>query len=332
MNKYVGHPLQTRGAEEYVLQNGMGNGMRFLYIRNGLGLEAWISLDRAADLSRVIFKGDNFGFFSPSGYVSPMYYDRRDAEFLKSFTAGFCTTCGLTTVGGCDEDNGEYLPMHGTISNTPSILNGIEETEEGITVKTTVRDCRLFGNKLILKRSYFISYKENKIVMSDAVTNERDDETPFMVLYHCNMGYPLLTENSILKIPNHSMAGRDAHAKKYEDTALIMEKPQARIPECCFYYDVKEKNGLAHAGIFNKEIGKGTVFSYKKAELPYLTEWKMMGETDYVLGIEPGNCTPNGRKYHRENGTLVTLAPGETKTTGVTFDFLTDFEEFENSF
>ena len=65
MKHYVGNPLQTRGAEQYVLQGGKGDGMHFLYVRNGLGLEVWLSLDRAGDVSRVQFKGDNMGYFAP---------------------------------------------------------------------------------------------------------------------------------------------------------------------------------------------------------------------------------------------------------------------------
>ena len=89
MKSYIGNPLQIRGAEKYVLQDGKGDGMHFLYIRNGLGLEAWISLDRAGDVSRISYKGDNYGYFSPCGYVAPSYYDHVGAGFLKSFTAGF---------------------------------------------------------------------------------------------------------------------------------------------------------------------------------------------------------------------------------------------------
>ena len=106
MYDYVGSPLQVRGAEEYVLQCGKGDGMHFLQVRNGLGLDAWISLDRCGDLSRVTFKGDNMGYFSPCGYVSPKYYDNVGAGFLKSFTAGFFTTCGLTAVGNPCTDDG----------------------------------------------------------------------------------------------------------------------------------------------------------------------------------------------------------------------------------
>ena len=35
------------------------------------------------------------------------------------------------------------------------------------------------------------------------------------------------------------------------------------------------------------------------------------------MGLEPGNCTPDGRDVMRENGTLKFLAPGETKIYSV---------------
>ena len=37
----------------------------------------------------------------------------------------------------------------------------------------------------------------------------------------------------------------------------------------------------------------------------------MMGQRDYVLGLEPGNCTPDGRDRVRQAGDLTVLAPGE---------------------
>ena len=116
---YLGHPSQLCSVEEVRLQGGKGDGMRLLQIRNAAGMELTISADRCADISRLIFKGDNMGYFSPCGYVAPGYYDDRGDGFLKSFTAGFLTTCGLTAVGSPCVDEGETLPLHGTIGNTP---------------------------------------------------------------------------------------------------------------------------------------------------------------------------------------------------------------------
>ena len=57
MKYYVGHPLQTRGAERYKLQGGKGDGMRMLNVKNAAGLEFSVSLDRCADLVKVYLKG-----------------------------------------------------------------------------------------------------------------------------------------------------------------------------------------------------------------------------------------------------------------------------------
>lgn len=330
MKDYIANPLQIRGAEKYTLCGGKGNGMNFLYIRNGLGLEAWVSLDRAGDISRVSFKGENMGYHSACGYVAPAYYNKED--FLASFNAGFFTTCGLTAVGSPCIDDGESLPLHGTISNTPSILDAVLENEEGIIVKLTVRDASLGGRKLVLKREYFFSYNENKISLNDTVVNEGTNESPFMILYHCNMGYPLVTENSEVVIPHTSVKGRDEHAQNYIDSALTLEKPQANYQERCYYFDIPEKNGLASAGIYNKEINRGVVISYDKSTLPFFTEWKMMGKGDYVLGLEPGNCTPDGRDVMRKNGTLKFIAPDESISTRVVFNFCDKKECFDKKF
>lgn len=116
---YIGHPMQLCGVEEVRLCGGTGDGMRLLQVRNESGLEFTVSADRCADITRMTYKGQNIGYFSPCGYVAPTYYDNVDDGFLSSFTAGFLTTCGLANVGSPCEDNGELLPLHGTISNTP---------------------------------------------------------------------------------------------------------------------------------------------------------------------------------------------------------------------
>lgn len=333
MNKeYVGHPLQVRGAEKLIMQGAKGEGMHFLYVRNGLGLEAWISIDRCADITRVTFKGDNINYTSPCGYVAPAYYDSEGAGFLKSFTAGFFTTCGLTAVGSPCTDDGEVLPLHGTIGNTPAELNAVLEDEDGLTVIATIRDCRIFARKLVMKRTYRFSYKKNVFTVDDVVTNEGDTQSPYMVLYHCNFGYPLLDETSIVKVRNSGIEARDDFAQKHIATALQMEKPQAEIPERCYYFDTLARDGHVDSGIFNENISKGVIISCDKDELPYLTEWKMMGKTDYVLGLEPGNCTPDGRDVLRQNGTLRFLEAGETKKTSVKFTFTEDKNFFEDVF
>ena len=318
MNKYIGHELQIYGVEEMRIVGGKGDGMRMLNVRNASGLEFSVSLDRCADLVKVSLKGDNYGFFAPCGYVSPKYYDNVGAGFLKSFTAGFLTTCGLTAVGSPCIDEGEELPLHGTISNTPceNYSHWIENDE--IHIKATIRDAALFSYHLILEREYICPLYKNIIYMNDTVKNIGNKEAPFEILYHCNIGYPLLSEDAKLNIPSLNVKPRDEHAKTGLDKWSEVEKPQAGYEEMCYFHDMK---GMPTVSIYNEKIGKGLEIEYDTKELKCFTQWKMMGEYEYVMGLEPGNCLPDGRKSMREQGILEFLKPDEKKKFSLKFNF-----------
>lgn len=318
-SKYLGHESQLYGVEEHRLVGGKGDGMRLLLVRNGSGLEFTVSLDRAADISRLSYKGVNYGFFAPCGYVAPTYYDGQGAGFLKSFTAGFLTTCGLRSVGSPCEDEGESLPLHGTVSHIPAEQVNHWSDEKNIYVRAMIRDAALFAHGLLLERTYTVPLLDNELTVADRVTNIGTTDTPLQMLYHFNMGYPLLDEHAILKTTaTEPPTPRNAHAAEGLADACRMEAPQRGYEEMCFYHKME---GRAEVSVFNPHVNRGLVMSYDTASLPYFTEWKMMGERDYVLGIEPGNTLPDGRDVMRARGEMEILRVGESKTHEIHFTF-----------
>lgn len=329
MNKYIGHINQLSGVDEVVLARGKGKGMTMLEIRNGKGLYIVLSADRCMDISRISFKGDNMGYFAPCGYVSPQFYDKESDGFLKSFTAGFMTTCGISSVGSPCVDNGEVLPLHGNISNTPCESYSYRETDTEIIVTAVIRDAVLFGNSYNMIREYGFSKHENSITITDTIENIGNTVAPCMLLYHINFGYPILSENAHVYIPSTSVKARNAHAQKYIDTRLVMEKPRSGYEECCYYYDVASDGDTASVGIYNEDIQKGVKISYDKSTLDCFTQWKMMGEREYVLGLEPGNCTADGRDVMRKTGLLKELKPGETYKTHLKISFSENEEKIK---
>ncbi len=330
INPYVGHPNQIRGIEQVRLQGGRGDGMQLMQVRNGNGLELTVSVDRCADISRLQYKGNNFGYFSPCGYVVPAYYDQQGTGFLKSFTAGFLTTCGLCNTGNPCTDDGEDLPLHGTVAHIPAEITRAEDDGGQIYIGATVRDAVLFGRKMELKRRYTV--KDDGFVLEDTVTNLGGSAVPIQLLYHCNMGYPLLSENAVVTVPNTQVLARNDHAAKSIDTALQMLRPTPGYEECCYFYDVCAKDGQARVGIFNPDIGCGMCMTYDKVALPEFIEWKMMGVGDYVLGLEPANCTPDGRDVMRQTGKLKTLEPGTEYKVKIEFTFVDSRADFDAMF
>lgn len=314
-NPYIGHASQLCGIEEVRLVGGKGNGMRLIQLRNGAGLEMTICADRCADIYRLIFKGDNMGYFSACGYVAPSYYEGEGAGFLKSFTAGFLTTCGLTAVGSPCTDEGENLPLHGTIGNTPCERLWWDEDEENLYVHAIVNDSSIFSRKLVLRRTITCGKATNVFSIADTVENQGDTATPLMLLYHMNMGYPLLSESSVVEIPSVSVKPRNAHAAEDLDTWYQMLPPTPGFEEQCYFHSF---TGEGRASIYNPDIRKGLAISFDASKLDHFTQWKMMGYRDYVLGLEPGNCHPDGRDVMRKEGKLKFLQPGECITYEVT--------------
>lgn len=312
-NKYIGHPLQLSGVEEYRLQGGKGDGMRLLRIRNGHGIDMTICADRCSDISELYYDGIRMNYTSPCGYVSPQYYHEGSDGFgfLKSFNCGLITTCGLQNIGVPNEDNGKSYGLHGAIGNTPADHIYYKTQEDAIHVHATIHDQVLGGAKLTLERIISISLTDNIITIEDQVSNEGLTDEPVMLLYHINLGYPLLDENATLEINSSNVVPRDAHAAEDLDTWNKMLVPTPNFVEQCYYHKFTEST--AKVTVTNSTIQKGLELSFDTTAFPEFTEWKMMGERDYVLGIEPCTNTLEGRNGIREKNQLTVLKPGESK-------------------
>jgi hypothetical protein len=71
-----------------------------------------------------------------------------------------------------------------------------------------------------------------------------------------------------------------------------------------------DPQGLATVRLSNRRLGLALRVTYRTAELPYLIQWKMLGQGEYVVGLEPANCYPEGQAQAAKRGLLRHLAPG----------------------
>ena len=70
--------------------------------------------------------------------------------------------------------------------------------------------------------------------------------------------------------------------------------------------------------------------TYKKKQLPWLTNWQHWGHGEYVCALEPGTNPPIGQKKARELNKLVMLQPGEKRQYDLEFAVLSDDKQIEN--
>ena len=323
---YYGHSTQFFGVEEHRLIGGRGDGMRLIQVRNGSGVEFTVSADRCADISRLSYKGVNLNYMGVGGYAGPSYYDDRGDHFLKTFNCGFLTTCGLTNIGIPQKDGDEDLPLHGTIGNQPADQIWYTSSEDMIEVHARIPEMHIFRQKMELERTISCPVGGREMTIHDKVRNIGSRTEPMLILYHMNMGYPLLSEKSIVKVNSDRVIPRTEHAAEGLETWDQMIHPVRGFEEQCYYH---EFDGFeARAGIFNPDAGVGLRMRFDPAQLPYLTEWKMMGEKDYVLGLEPMNATLDGRKGLRESGKLPYIEPGEEREFEILVEFYDNKETF----
>ena len=101
-----------------------------------------------------------------------------------------------------------------------------------------------------------------------------------MILYHMNMGYPLLDEDATLSIPSRTVIPRNARARDGLSEWNRIIPPQKGFEEQC-YYHLMEKEGVVK--IYQPKIDTGVCVAMI-GETAIFTQWKMMGKTGLCSG------------------------------------------------
>jgi len=332
--RYIGDYSQLFGIKEYMFTGGKAKGVKAFDIHNGAGLEFTVLADRCLDIGRLAFRGINCSYLSKTGIVSSEYYHGSNPSFFRNFYAGFLTTCGLRNVGNPCNDNGDFFELHGLMSNTPGEEVCASTVWDGdipvMTISGQMREARFFGENLRLKRYISCPYGENRIFIHDCVENMGFRDELLMLLYHFNLGYPLLDEDTILFSSDRAVIPRDSEASKGSHSWQQMQSPTQGYAEQVFYHDLKtDVDGNTCVAIVNQRLELGIALHFNKKQLFNLTQWKQMGEGEYVLGIEPCNCYVGGRMDPRNKDIQEYLKPGESKNCNIEVEIVTGLQSIQ---
>lgn len=325
----IGHLRQIGGTRSYTLTDGASNNVRAIDVNTGSGLTYSVLLDRGMDISLASFKGRNLVYLTGNNEVHPAFYDDRGLGWLRSFGGGLLTTCGLTHLGPPCTDEGEELGLHGRYSNTPAQQvcdnSGWHNGKYVIRLSGIVEEAALFNHKLRLTRTLISTLGESSILIEDSVENFGFKPSPLTILYHFNLGFPLLDTNSKLSIGASKSEPRDAEAKKGISRMFECSGPVPGFKEQVFSHTMRsDAKGGGAAILVNPNLDDGLALAlrFSSKALPFLTEWKMMGQGEYVVGLEPCNVRCQSRADLRKNKLLPMLKPGEIKTFSIRVDIL----------
>ncbi|MDR1669137.1 MAG: aldose 1-epimerase family protein [Oscillospiraceae bacterium] len=304
---------RARGLDGYLVKNGA---LRFTVLSG-----------KCLDIGELEYKGVGFHFLSKPGLTGRDAYDTRGQEARRSIMGGFFFTCGLENICAPCISGGKEYPMHGRMRSTPaehvSADAAMEDGAYRVTIGGEMRESELFGENMILRRKITTRYGEKSIHIRDEIENQSFRPEPLLLMYHINIGYPLLTEGTRLILPTREIMPRDTLSAKRQSFWNRMPAPIPNEPEAVFTHRLSGgEEGNTYAAVVNETLGLGVKLEFRLGELPYFHQWLSAASGDYVLGLEPANARVSGRPGHEENGDVPILEPMQTKTTELTFTIL----------
>jgi hypothetical protein len=320
LRRRVGDVSQLVATREVRLSDGNEDGVRAIDVRASGGLSALVLADRGLDLGPVWAAGHQVGWQSSTGIVHPAHY--AEDHWLRSFHGGLLTTCGLQNVGRPSDDEGTHHGLHGRISNAQArnVSHRVVEQDGRLVaeVRGELRETDVFGADLLLRRWLRFPMGEPLVEIHDEVVNQGFADAPFMILYHVNVGYPVVADGARLLAPPAEVVGREEYSQEHVAEHADYPAPIDGFREHVFEHRLHERESerasisIANAG-FEPTGGIAVTLTFDPRQLPRLWQWRMLGTGMYVTGLEPATCGLAGRAAERAAGTLQVLSPGESR-------------------
>ena len=333
LRRRVGHISQVAGVRLLASDNGPSRGVRLLEFRTGTGFSFEIGVDRGFDVGRCEFRGASLAWLPPSQLPGPWFFeDQSGFGWLRTGLGGLNNTAGLVHIGNPEEADvsrynfsaraQERYGVHDRAALIPAELVSFGGRWEGenylLEAVGRITQAQAYGETLVLTRTYRAELGGSWFAMEDVVENQGFLPAEHMLLYHMNIGFPFVDEGAEFIAPAvrppRLLFGTADLADRSSWSRFIA--PQPNWVQQTFEHDMApDGSGGVEVAIFNPSLygGTGVSLRYDQSTLPHYIEWRMMGEGQYAVGMEP--CSNGfGREAVRAAGEMIVLQPGERRT------------------
>ena len=269
----INNCYQTAYIKRYTLTEGKENGLKVIELDNGI-IRVLLNESKGLDIMQIFHKGTNISFVSKNGFTY------RETPFFNRFEGGMLYTCGVDTMGFRDN----CIP-HGTYHNIPAKIVSVYSDDEILEVKGEIEDSALYGKNLLMTRTITVYNNTGKVALHDSLLNKGTKTEDYCILYHTNLGYPMLDKGvKIIQDVDNVQPTNDV-AERNLATYTTFNDAIVNGGEACYYMNNKTNS----VSVVNEKLGKKFTLSYSKETLPLLLQWHSAVAGDYALGIEP--CT-----------------------------------------
>ncbi len=304
-----------------VLKSGKSAGVEIAWVDTGAS-QTVLLLSRGMGIWRISSGEIDFGWKSPiDGPVHPAWVPLTDPDGL-GWLEGFdelLVRCGLESNGAPEKSDDGTLkyPLHGRIANLPAtgLTVEVHVASGQVAVVGDVIESKLFFKRLRLRSRTVFTAGSADIEIVDEVTNESARPATAQLLYHINLGVPVLGEGAKLIAPIAEIEAKDSLADGELEHWNEFVAPQSGFAERVYFARLRsDDQQTAAAMLRSADGGSGLGVSYDTTHLPHFILWKnTAAEADgYVVGLEPATNLPNPRSVETAAGRVVELTPGQT--------------------
>ncbi len=194
-----------------------------------------------------------------------------------------------------------------------------------------ITQAQTYGENLVVTRTYRAAMGASWFTMQDVVENAGFLPTEHMLLYHINAGYPFVDDGAELIAPVAGPPtllfgdGRPRRSARAGPASSRRRRTGCSRPSSTACGPTPTARWRSPSSTRAFSAAPRSASATTTAAMPNYIEWRMMGEGQYAVGIEP--CTNGfGRQAVAERGELIVLQPGQRRIYNTRVAILTAAE------
>jgi Domain of unknown function (DUF4432) len=323
-------------------------GMRVVFLENEK-LRVGVLVDKGTGIIEFNHKptDTDFVWLAPGGVRNPTSYLSTApdplATFLDYYPGGWQE---IFPNGGAPSSSlGASFGQHGEVSNLPWDYRLVEDGEDGVAVRFSVRTQK---TPFLLEKLLRLRSGEGGIQFEETLTNESAVHLRAMWGHHIVFGRPFLEEGCRVRMPEGTSVvphddpidpdGRRVRGGESYSWPLAADESGAEVD-----LSVLPARGTPSEIVYIKDLSEGWYeidnpmknlgfrVEWAVRQMPYLWFWQEFGASsfypwygrNYNVGLEPFSSFPtNGIEEAVENGTALSIGPSETKEFSLRADVL----------